>query len=208
MRPRLVSPRTGRSGGEPTLGDGLFLSDQKADDEWSWIDNIKNADQVTRERLKRCATSATANFAAIKTLRFEYDLATEKGHVDQQTGKTTSVLPAQSKGTVFWREGSVSYHVEGNFPFRKPEPNGPVFVLKKPRIHSVIRTSDMLAYTEQNPVYGLVLSVRKPPQSAEEWKNSTAWVASRDLDPWLHYAQPFLTDRNASEGFLAELRSH
>ena len=191
----------GRSGADIPPSDGPFLSNQKADDEWSWIDHIKNADQLTRERLKRCAISATVNFAAIKTLTFEYELATEAGHVDEKTGKTTSVLPAHSHGTVFWKEGSVSYDVEGNFPFRKPYPSGPVFVLKKPRVFSVLRTRDILAYTEQNPVYGLSLLVRKPPQSAEDWKNLTAWAAARDLDPWLHYAQPFLTDQKLLREF-------
>jgi RNA polymerase sigma factor (sigma-70 family) len=180
---------------EPAAAAGPPTSARTSGVDWSWVDKLQNADLATRERLKRCASSATANFAAIKTLSFEFNLGTESARVDETTAKTTSVVPAHSRGTLFWKDGSVSYHVEGNFPFRKPYPNGPVFVFKKPKTYSVVRTRDMLAYTEENAAYGLVLTVKPPPQSSQDWEYSTPFVQSPLLDPWLHYASPFLAEQ-------------
>ncbi len=183
-----LSPEPAAALGPPTLARASGV-------DWSWVNKLQNADEATKERLKRCASSATANFAAIKTLSFDFDLGTESARVDQTTAKTASVVPAHSSGTLCWKNGSVSYHVEGNFPFRKPAPAGPVFVLKKPKIYSVLRTQDMLAYTEDNAAYGLVLTVVKPPQSSETWRYSYPFAKSTRLDPWLHYAMPFLADQ-------------
>ncbi len=184
-----------RSQAEPAAAAGPPTSARASGVDWSWVDKLQNADLATRERLKRCASSATANFAAIKTLSFDFDLGTESARVDQTTAKTTGVVPAHSRGSLFWKDGSVSYHVEGNFPFRKPYPTGPVFVLKKPKTYSVVRTRDMLAYTEENAAYGLVLTVKPPPQSSQEWEYSSPFVRSPRLDPWLHYASPFLVEQ-------------
>ena len=154
---------------EPTVGPEQFGSRRAADD-WSWIDRLKNADEATKERLKRCARSATENFAAIRRLIFDYDLVREFGHTDESS-KTTNVISAQYHGTVYWRDGSVRYDFDGLYPMHKIVKNGLVFIMKKPKVYSVVRSRDMLAYTEENPVYGLYLTVMKPPQSAGDWEN-------------------------------------
>ena len=91
----------------------------------------------------------------------------------------------------YWRDGSVRY--DNSKTRRQVRPrNGLKLIYKKPKVLSVVRSEDMLAYTEQNAVWGLFLNVVKPPQSAEEWEYQTAFAPHRHLDPWLHYAQPFL----------------
>jgi hypothetical protein len=97
-----------------------------------------------------------------------------------------------SHGTVYWRDGSVRYD---NFSIGKFSPNGQRLIYKTPKVQSVVRSHDMLAYTEQNPAWGLFLTVVKPPRSAEEWEYQTAFAPHRHLDSWLHYARPFCTDR-------------
>ena len=146
-------------------------------------------------------TSARANFAAIKSLTFDFSLATEHGSLNQTDRKTVYKTPALCHGTVYWKEGSVAYHVEGNFPFRKPYPDGPVFVLKKPKVYSVLRTHDMLAYTEENAAHGLVLTVVKPPASASQSAQEFPFAQHRKLDPWLHYAQSLLAEQKVLRDF-------
>jgi RNA polymerase sigma factor (sigma-70 family) len=194
------------SGLNQPVGPGPFTAGRAADHDWSWVDHLNNADAATRERIKRCASAATTNFAAIHTLAFDYALYSEHGHVDHKTAKTTSVLPSRSHGTVYWKEGSLRYDIEGRFPFRKPYPNGPVYMLRKPKVYSVVRTRDMLACTHDNPVYGVFLTVTKPPESAEEWEYNSPLARERQLDPWLSYAPPFLYDGPKLRNFWESCR--
>jgi RNA polymerase sigma factor (sigma-70 family) len=160
---------------------GSFASGGAADTDWSWVDNLRNADDLTKERLKRCASSASANFAAIHRLIFDYDLTTEAAELPlDASGKLKGVDRGFSNGTVYWRDGSVRYD---NFPVGKFSPNGQRLIYKKPKVQSVVRSEDMLAYTEQNPAWGLFLTVVKPPRSAAEWEYQTAFAPHRHLDP-------------------------
>ena len=190
MRPRWGSSLL-LAQGEPTVGPEQFGSGRAADD-WSWIDRLKNADEATKERLKRCARSATENFAAIRRLIFDYDLVREFGHTDESS-KTTNVISAQYHGTVYWRDGSVRYDFDGLYPMHKIVKNGLVFIMKRSKVYSVVRSREMLAYTEENPVYGLWLTVMKPPQSVGDWEKRS-FAPLRHLDPWLYYAGPFCSD--------------
>ncbi len=87
---------------EPTIGPEQFGSGRAADD-WSWIDQLKNADEATKERLKRCARSATENFAAIRRMIFDYDLGTENSHFH-------STRPARRRA---WIAGSLTERSTG-----------------------------------------------------------------------------------------------
>ena len=172
-------------------GPEPFAAARSSDREWAWVDNLQNADDATKERLKRCAGAATTNFASLHRLIFDYDLKTEHGRV-AKSGETTIDERVFSRGTVYWKEGTVRYDF---FPLGKLDPEGRKSIYKRPRVYSVVRSRDMLAYTEQNPVYGLWLTVVKPPQSAEEWEYQSP-APQRRLDPWLHYAKPFCTNRS------------
>jgi hypothetical protein len=187
-------------------GPEIFEPGRAADREWAWVDKLTNADAATRERLKRCARSATENFASLHRLIFDFDLTTEFARV-LDSGKTTSPLSAHYHGTVLWRDGSVRYEAEGIYPQTKLVPNGLEFLFKKPKWYSVVRSRDMLAYTEEHAVYGFFLTIVKPPQSAEEWERQNPFAPLKSLDPWLHYAEPFCTDPRSLRGFLESCRA-
>jgi len=191
-------------GAGPQFGPEPFASGRSADDDWAWVHNLRNADEATKERLKRCAASATANFAALRRLIFDYDLTTEAAQLPlDASGKLKSVENGFSHGTVYWREGSVRYD---HFPVGRVGPNGQKLIFKKPKVYSVVRSREMLAYTEENAAWGLYLTVVKPPQTAEEWEYQSHALL-RHLDPWLHYAQPFCADRNRLRDFWENCRA-
>ncbi len=184
---------------------GPIASGGAPDSDWAWVDHLRNADEATKERLKRCAGSASANFASLHRLIFDYDLETEAAQLPlDASGKLKGVDRGFSHGTVYWRDGSVRYD---NFPIGKFGPNGQKLIYKKPKVQSVVRSQDMLAYTEQNAAWGLFLTVVKPPKSAEEWEYQTAFAPHRHLDPWLHYAQPFVADRKMLRDFWENCRA-
>jgi peroxiredoxin len=136
-------------------------------------------------------------------LIFDYELKTEAGRV-APSGQTTRVEREFSRGTVYWKEGSVRYD---HFPMGTLDADGRRFVYKRPRAHSVVRSRDMLAYTHRNPVYGLYLTVEEPPRSAHDWETQYAFAGVRRLDPWLHYAEPFCQDRAQLREVLENARA-
>jgi RNA polymerase sigma factor (sigma-70 family) len=170
-------------------GDGpeSFSSAGATSRDWAWVDRLANADLATKERLKRCASAATVNFAAIHRLIFDYDLIGETPQLPlDAAGKLKGVDRWFSSGTVYWKDGMGRYE---HSPLGTLDAQGRKFVYKRPRGFSVVRSRDVLAYTELSPTWGLFLTVTNPPQSALEWERS-----GRDpwrLDPSLHYAQPF-----------------
>ncbi len=164
--------------------------------EWSWIDNLKNADAATRARLKRSAMAATTNFASFHRLIFDFDLHVEAGMLGPDA-KTVSIDRGFFRGTVYWRNGAVRYD---KFSLGKLGQSGEKFFYKKPKVYSVVRTREILAYTEENSAWGLFLTVTKPPQSDEEWEYKSP-AYHRKLDPWLHYAQPLCTHKGQLRDF-------
>ena len=163
----------------------LFRSDQSSApaDDWSWVDHLRNADDTTKQRLKVCVAACAANYALLRRASFDFDLQHEIATTDP-AGKMTFLMQ-NYKGTVRWRDGSVRYDFEGDNPFvfMVPEEKG----LRK---FSVIRTKDMLAYTEIHPTYGAFLVVDFPPSSYTDWTyrhpNQLTFI-----DPWVHYASIF-----------------
>ncbi len=182
-----------------------FASARSADGGWSWVDRLQNADDATKERLERCARSAASNFASLHRLIFDYELKTESAQV-AETGKTTRVLPGEYRGTVSWKEGSVRYDLEGRYPLHKIGRDGLEYLVKRPKVYSVVRSRDMLAYTNEDLNWGLSLKVMKPPASAEDWQAQSV-APLRRLDPWLHYAQPFCQDRARLREFWENCRA-
>jgi RNA polymerase sigma factor (sigma-70 family) len=182
-----------------------FAFARSDDREWAWLDRLQNADEATRERLKRCASSATSNFASLHRLTFDYDLTREiwRQPLDA-AGKVTGVDREFSRGTVYWKEGTVRYD---HYPLGTFHPNGRKSLYKRPRIFSAVRSRDMLAYTENNPNWGLMLSVDKPPTSTEDWELQHPFAPMPHLDPWLHYAGPFCQDRAKMRDFLEHCRA-
>ncbi len=63
---------------------------------------------------------------------------------------------------------------------------------------SVLRTPDMLAYTEVNPVYGTFLVVDYPPASIKTWEHQHALQFSH-IDPWVNYAANYRSVSNLRE---------
>jgi hypothetical protein len=162
-------------------------------DEWSWIDGLKNADAITRERLKRCASAANASFAAIRALRFEFDLMCEFRHVDQ-SGKSATVLAETYRGRLFWKNGSVRYDFEGRYPAFAPRENDPSgakfqFLEDARRTYSVIRTGETLAHTDEDVTWGTCLKVERAP-TPETRDRPEALYPLKELDPSESYAGP------------------
>ena len=161
------------------------------DEDWAWVDELRNANEATKERLKRCGGSATSNFASLHRLIFDYDLKNEIPQLPlDASGKLTSVERGFSHGTVYWKDGIVRYD---HHPVGKLAPDGRKLFFKKPWVQSVVRSRDMFAYTGQDTTWGLLLSVKNPPRSVAEWEQGGE-AQLRYLDPLLHYAEPFCQD--------------
>jgi RNA polymerase sigma factor (sigma-70 family) len=176
---------------EPLSSAGATRSD------WAWVDTLKNADELTRKRLKRCAFSATENFASIHRLIFDYDLTGETPLLPlDAAGKLKGVDRWFSRGTVHWKEGNLRVD---HSPLGTLDTQDRKFAYKRPRAFSVVRSRDILAYTELSSTWGLFLTVTKPPSSVTEWERG-----GRDpwrLDPSLHYAQSFCAHRDELRSF-------
>ncbi len=179
----------GLFGGSPVP----FAFSRPDDREWAWIDNLANADDATRERLKRCATAASTNFASLHRLTFDYDLRSETPRLPlDAAGHLKGVDRGFARGTVSWKEGTVQYD---HYPLGKLDEDGRRSLYKRRRVFSVVRSTEMLAYTQNDATWGLRLTVEKPPASADDWERQHAFAPMPQLDPWLHYAVPFCQDR-------------
>ena len=60
-------------------------------------------------------------------------------------------------------------------------------------MQSVVRSTEMFAFTAQDRTWGLFLTVENPPRSVSEWQHG-GHAQLRYLDPLLHYAEPFCQD--------------
>ncbi len=168
-----------------------FVFSLAAAKDWAWVDDLQNADQATKERLKRCASSATSNFASLHRLIFDYDLTTETPDLPlDASGKLKGTERGYSRGTVYWKDGIVRYD---HFPLGKFAPNGKKLAFKRPWVQSVVRSREMFAYTALDRTWGLFLAVINPPRSVSEWQQG-GHAQLRYLDPLLHYAEPFCQD--------------
>ncbi|MHB1561701.1 MAG: RNA polymerase sigma factor [Isosphaeraceae bacterium] len=182
-----------------------FAFNRPSEREWAWIDRLTNADEATRERLKRCASAATSNFASLHRLTFDYDVQTEAPRLPlDANGHLKGVDRGFARGTVYWKEGMARYD---HYPLGKIDENGKKAVYRRPRVFSVVRTREMLAYTHSDPTWGLQLIVEKPPASADEWENQRPFTPETHLDPWLHYAVPFCQDRAMLRDFCEHCRT-
>jgi RNA polymerase sigma factor (sigma-70 family) len=182
-----------------------FAFARSDDREWEWVDRLRNADEATRERLKRCASSATSNFAWLHRLIFDYDLVAETPQLPlDRSGKLKGVERWYARGSVYWKEGAVRYD---HYPLGTIDSGGRRTLYKRPRVFSVVRSREMLAYTENNSTWGLRLIVDKPPGSAEEWESQHPFAPMPRLDPWLHYAGPFCQDRAELRDFWEHCRA-
>jgi len=155
-------------------------------EDWSWVDGLPNADAATKQRLKVCTTASAANYASLRRASFDFDLQHELASTDP-AGKPSFVMQ-NYRGKVRWRGGSVRYDFEGDNPFvlsLPPDPTPEPKALK----FGVIRTKDMLAYTEINPTYGTFLVVDRPP-TLDDWKFQHPTHLTF-IDPWVHYAPNF-----------------
>ncbi len=182
-----------------------FASNRPSEREWAWIDRLTNADEATKDRLRRCASAATSNFASLHRLTFDYDLRSEAPRLPlDAAGHLRGIDRGYARGTVYWKEGMVRYD---HYPVGKIDENGRKSVYRRPRVFSVVRTRDMLAYTENDLTWGLRLMVEKAPASAEEWEHRHPFAPRPHLDPWLHYAAPFCQDRAILRDFWEHCRA-
>jgi RNA polymerase sigma factor (sigma-70 family) len=183
---------------------GSFAFSIAGDSDLAWVDGLQNADQATRERLKRCAGSAMSNFASLHRLEFEYDLKNETPDLPlDASGKLKRTERGFSHGTVYWKDGIVRYD---HFPVGKFAPDGRKLVYKRPWVQSVVRSREMFACTAQDRTWGLFLTVTKPPSSVEEWQ-AGGHNQLRYLDPLLHYAEPFCQDVSQFRQFAGSCRA-
>lgn len=151
--------------------------------DWSWVDQLTNADAATKRRLLRCAKSAERNLAAIRRLSFDFGLTRQEPTRGDPGRPSLETLTYQGK--VYWKDGFVRYDFAGDSPRIIPDDQG----RPRPRgkgTYSVIRTNEMAAAIEDNPFWGAVLNVSTPPASLEAWKQQPSYLTH--LDPWVHYA--------------------
>jgi len=159
-------------------------------DDWSWVDQLPNADAATKDRLKRCARSAAENFARLHRLVYDFDLTREYFFNDGKNNFTYKTYP--SKGKLYWSDGALRYDYEGVEPNSRRDPKSNPLPETK-GTYSVLRTRDMVAHIQDHEVYGVVLKVDPPPKSLNDWWNG------HYLDPWVHYALCFRLEEGIKE---------
>jgi len=163
-------------------------------DDYSWVGNLPQPDAPTKQRLAICAISATANYAALRHLSFDFDLGHEVFLRDP--AGAMSLMPGKYHGTVRWRDGAVRYDIIADKPSAPTEPAPKEGAMPGENPHplvsklGVIRTKEMVAYTEIHPYYDVFLTVDFPPPSSDEWKFRRPGRFTI-LDPWIHYASNF-----------------
>jgi RNA polymerase sigma factor (sigma-70 family) len=175
-------------GGRPGLNNSVVDGQARGPDafltkEPAWIDGPHKADERTKERLKRCVTSALTNYAAIARATYEFDFRQEVAQLDD-SGEPVSITVKNYQGKVYWRNGSVRYDFEG--PSQMPP-----FSDDK-RAFRVIRTKDVLAYSDEDPIGRGTLHVEDAPASVQIWHQRLSQMAQ--LDPWVFYAKNIRTD--------------
>jgi RNA polymerase sigma factor (sigma-70 family) len=190
--------------GAATAG-GLWLTQpgqaspfaRAVEDDWSWVDRLANADQATKDRLKRCARSALENYAALHRLAYDFDLTREQFFNDGKNHFTFKTYPY--KGRLFWNDGAMRYDYEGENPGPIDKQGNP---LPCPRgTYSVLRTRDLAARIQDHELYGVVLQVDPPPRSLDDWRHG------HDLDPWVSYASCFRPEPMTLREFWAGCRT-
>ncbi|MGC8642725.1 MAG: hypothetical protein ACP5XB_22940, partial [Isosphaeraceae bacterium] len=186
-----------------------MLAARACADDFSWVDRLPRADAATKQRLKICATSATANYALLRRLSFDFELRHE-GFLRDPAGKF-SFFPRSNHGTVRWRDGAVRYDIEGDNPYAPvgPVPKGAATPtaeqLKLLSKFGVIRTKEMLAHTEIHVYFGAFLVVDFPPTTIGDWKYHHTFQIPI-LDPWVHYASNFRIDSPSLREFWQTCR--
>ncbi len=170
-------------------------------DDWSWVDQLPNADPATRDRLERCARSALRNYAALHRLVYDFNLTNEEFINDGKNNFT--FMTATWNGKLYWNEGAVRYDYEGLDPAPKPDAKGQLVPGEK-GTYSVLRTRDMAAQIKDHPFYGVVLEVGPPPGSLEDFQRSLQPL--KQLDPWVHYASCFRPEPMTLKDFWSGCR--
>lgn len=155
-------------------------------DDWSWVDQLPNADPTTRDRVKRCARSALENYAALHRLVYDFDLTNENVRSDGKNNFT--FFTATWHGRLYWNEGAVRYDYEGLDPAPKPDEKGQLVPGEKGTF-SVLRTRELAASIKEHSLYGVVLEVGPPPKALGDLHHSPQPL--KQLDPWVHYASCF-----------------
>jgi len=172
-----------------------------ANDDWSWVDQLPNADAATKDRLKRCARSALENYARLHRLVYDFDLTEEHFFNDGKNNLTYKTYPY--KGRLYWNDGAVRYDFEGDSHHFKRDEKGQWQPGPK-GTYSVLRTRDMAAQIEDHELYGVVLKVDPPPKSLDDWQRS--FQPLKQLDPWLHYAPCFRPEPMKLKDFWSNCR--
>ena len=180
---------TARGGRPRSHAGGAATDDPAASQDWAWVDQLHNADAATKRRLKLCASSAASNYAAVRQAVFDYELRRDLGHIDPE--KKETYYPTRTyRGKVYWRDGSVRYDYHGPDAAGKVDPQGRLLPGEgESMTFSVIRTEDMLAYMENQFLYGISLVVDAPPDR-NDWGNLNRLRLSH-LDPSVFYASNF-----------------
>jgi RNA polymerase sigma factor (sigma-70 family) len=186
--------------GGPGKAGATAFSGLPADD-LAWVDDLPNADQATKDRLKRCVRSAQENFRKLHRLVYDFDLTHETFLNDGQNHFTFQTH--QRKGRLYWNEGAVRYDFDGQSPWTRRDgkgqpPAGSV-------TYSVLRTDEMVAQIEDHELYGLVLTVNPPPKTTEDWIKT--YHPLGDLDPRMHYASGFCLESELLKTFWSRARS-
>jgi RNA polymerase sigma factor (sigma-70 family) len=161
--------------------------------ELSWIDDLKNADPATKVRLKRCLSSALANFAAIHRAIYDFDFRQETAELDR-AGEPRSVAGRSYHGKLYWQDGSARYELFGPPPVTQIDEQGrPLPRNLKTFRFEVSRTPKIVTISDLDLFGNLDVRTQAAPESIQLWKERYSSQFSH-LDPLVFYAKSFRTD--------------
>jgi hypothetical protein len=139
--------------------------------------------------LKRCVSSALTNYAALAKATYEFDFQQDVAQLDDK-GEPLAISVRNYHGKVYWRNGSVRYDVEG--PPVAPQLDAQGQPLQK-KLLSVIRTTDFIAYPDEDPRNTQGIHQEKAPSTIQAWLDRHPLVFSQ-LDPRVFYAKSVRND--------------
>jgi RNA polymerase sigma factor (sigma-70 family) len=146
-----------------------------------------SAHDLAVARLKRCVSSAEANYAALSRATYEFDFRQEVAQLDDK-GEPLTISVLNYHGKVYWRDGSVRYDVEGPPLAPQLDENGQLLQKKS---FSVIRTNELVATSDlfpQLPRNKEGIHREKPPATTRAWLDRHPFLLSQ-IDPWVFYAK-------------------
>jgi RNA polymerase sigma factor (sigma-70 family) len=169
---------------------------KKSPDALAWVDDLHNADAASKQRLKRCLSSALTNHATVRRAIYDFDFRQEVAGIDN-AGEVASTEVRNYRGKVCWRDGAVRYEFTGPPPMPAN---------KKTRRSVVIRTDRSLAFAFVDVGGQPEVRAQAAPASATLWERGYSGYMQQ-LDPLLFYAKWFRSHDQDFRAFCEALVS-